>query len=98
MKKKTTKYLSVLFMVVTMFSCNQQEKKPGDQNNGKDEIFDPRNTTEDEEGENHKKGIEEIFDYQEAIRKPIGAEKSTYTRDYLVKEYLKCLCLLFLFD
>jgi photosystem II stability/assembly factor-like uncharacterized protein/HSP20 family molecular chaperone IbpA len=37
----------------------------------------------------HKKGIEHVADYQKEIRKPFGAQKSTYKKGYLVEEYKK---------
>jgi photosystem II stability/assembly factor-like uncharacterized protein len=37
----------------------------------------------------HKKGIEYIADYQREIRKGIDAEKSTYSKGYLISEFNK---------
>ncbi|MGB5944377.1 MAG: T9SS type A sorting domain-containing protein [Leeuwenhoekiella sp.] len=41
------------------------------------------------EGSRPKKGIEKIAEYLAEIKKPIGAEKSSYEPGYLMKEYLK---------
>ena len=78
-------YLSTIVYIFTFFliSCQQQKK----------EIvikIDFKQTKKQEKKKgNHKKGIEQIADYQKQIRKGIDEEKSTYKTGYLIEEFNK---------
>lgn len=64
-------------------SCQQKENSSIQINNNY-----KKKSKEKEEG-HQKNGIEEIFEYQEQIRKPIGAEFSSYKKGYLQEELKK---------
>lgn len=86
MKKIYTKSkciaLSILFLIT---SCNHQEKENGEI---KIEPIKYKNKKRDP-NVRHKKGIEEMADYQLAIRKTIDAKEPSYQKGYLLEEFKK---------
>ena len=81
---KTTKFFIIAFLFL-ITSCHKQENKS-------DVIeIEPIKHKNQKRNPNvrHKKGIEEMADYQLAIRKTIDAKESSYEKGYLLNEFKK---------
>jgi photosystem II stability/assembly factor-like uncharacterized protein len=87
MKKKYV-LITLCLSLSTLFfwSCQQKENKIN-------KVQIKNNYKQKNKGEkkkiNQKNGIEDIFEYQELIRKPIGAKFSSYKKGYLQEELKK---------
>jgi len=84
----TTKYFTVAFLFL-ITSCQKQESKS-------DTIeIEPIKYKKQKKNPNirHKKGIEEMADYQLAIRKTIEAKETSYKKGYLLDEFKKATAL-----
>lgn len=81
---KTTKYFIVAFLFL-ITSCHKQESKS--------DLIEIKPIKHKKEKRNpnvrHKKGIEEMADYQLAIRKTIDAKETSYQKGYLLEEFKK---------
>ena len=81
---KTTSFFIITFLFL-FTSCHKQDNKSDDVE------IEPIKHKKQKRNPNvrHKKGIEEMADYQLAIRKTIDAKESSYQKGYLLEEFKK---------
>ncbi len=82
-KKHSSVAFCIILSALFFLSCQQKENKSIQIDNSYKDNYQ-------EDKEDYKeKGIEKIFEYQEQIRKPIGAEFSSYKKGYIQEELKK---------
>ena len=89
MKKTNTFLIALSFLTIVSCSVDKSDKAIQPEINKIEVIKYKKEKEKKDIGEKHKKGIEHILEYQEQIRKPIGAKKSTYKIGYLQEELQK---------
>ncbi len=78
----------IAFSFLTILSCSIDKSREHSSN--KIQLIKKKDKKEKINlGERQKKGIEYILEYQEQIRKPIGAKQATYKKGYLQEELKK---------
>lgn len=82
-------YLLVAILAVAVISCNLDNQRISEKTaEVKIQVIKEKRHKKDLDSK-HKKGIEFMADYQNEIRKPINAQKSTYKEGYLIEEFKK---------
>jgi len=86
---KKVNYLLLALLGVAAVSCNLENQKISEKPaEAKIQVIKEKRHKKNPDIK-HKKGIEFMADYQNEIRKPINAEKSTYKKGYLIEEFKK---------
>lgn len=89
MKKVQILLVTLLFLTAISCSVEKTEKKIESKENKIQVLKSKQSKEKRDPNVRHKKGIEHMADYQNQIRKPLGAEKSTYKNGYLIEEFKK---------
>ena len=84
---KWSAFTAVAFSFV-FTSCNKEKQEQQEEKQPKIKTFKEKKKIRNP-NVRHKKGIEYMADYQLSIRKHLDAEKTTYEKGYLIKEFNK---------